>query len=84
MNEQQIKEKILQFIKEKFYIDDPDKITDELELVQLGLGSIDFFTMIEFIKAEFAIKVWDTEITFDNFGSLGKICNYISGKIANG
>ena len=58
------------------------KIPEDKSLVQLGyLDSFGLIELIEFIENKFKIKINDSEITPEVFGSLGKISNLVSKKI---
>ncbi len=69
---------LTQFIEQQFR-DQGDDVTVEAgdDLVLLGFDSIAYVRLVAFIKDEFGIRVPDSDVTVEQFGSVENIVAYI-------
>ena len=79
----EIKITIINFLKKgNSIIAKLKKIPEDQSLVQLGyLDSFGVIELIEFIEKKFKIKINDSEITPEVFGSIEKMSKLVSKKI---
>ena len=70
------------YVKDNFLYTRPDVHLDENEpLLEKGIiDSMGALELLEFLQSEFGISVSDEEITADNFGSLGRITQFVMTK----
>ncbi|MGW1059908.1 acyl carrier protein [Micromonospora rubida] len=60
---------------------DTDTLTEDFPLIDgKVLDSLGLLNMVSFLESEYGIDVDDTEITPTNFGTLGSIQRYVTGK----
>ncbi|MDC3203792.1 hypothetical protein OA957_01395 [Prochlorococcus sp. AH-716-B04] len=81
LKEDQIKDQLLKYIREKSDLDSISEIPLNESL--LGEGILDSFAIIElveFVESEWDIKISDDEFSIDNFGSINKIIDFIIRK----
>ena len=50
------------------------------DLVVVGLDSIGFLRLIDFIEQEFALRIPPAEVTIERFGTLSNIADYLQGR----
>jgi acyl carrier protein len=69
---------LTQFIEQQFR-DQGDEVTLEAgdDLVLLGFDSIAYVRLVAFIKDEFGIRVPDSDVTVEQFGSVENIVAYL-------
>ena len=72
-------ERVRAFVRRTFLYAQPDaQLPEELLLLQGGvIDSMGVVELIEFIQAEFGIKIPDEDITEDHLGSLAAIADYV-------
>ena len=72
------------FIEDEFlYLRPEIDLRDEDQLLALGIiDSLGFVELVEEVQARYGIKVLDTEITEENFGSVDAIAGYVERKRA--
>ena len=79
-NENQIKEKVHQFISDQTYAD-PDNIQNDTLIFKEGyFDSMGFITLITFLEDEFNVKTEDKDFIEENFESVNAIANYVTQK----
>ncbi len=82
VNNNQIKEKVHQFILNNTYTD-PDKIGYDTLIFREGyFDSMGFITLITFLEDEFNVKTEDKDFIEENFESVNSITDYINQKLA--
>lgn len=80
--ENQIKEKVHQFINENTYTD-PAHIQPETLIFKEGyFDSMGFITLITFLEDEFHVKTEDKDFVEENFESINAITDYVTQKLA--
>ena len=82
INENQIKEKVYQFISEQTYADPGNIQYDTLIFKEGYFDSMGFITLITFLEDEFNVKTEDKDFIEENFESVNAIANYVTQKAA--
>ena len=78
--ENQIKEKVHQFITENTHAD-PAQIRPETMIFKEGyFDSMGFITLITFLEDDFNVKTQDRDFVEENFESVNAIANYVMQK----
>ena len=78
----EIREKLLDFISQKFRIPRGD-IDPEASLVDQGvIDSFGFIEIVSFLEAEFPIVIADDQINRDHFGSVSRIVAFVTAASA--
>ena len=73
--------KVRQFVTTNFYVADPSTLKDEQSLLDAGIvDSTGVLEIVQFLEADFGIKVEDTEIVPENVGSILRITAFIGRK----
>jgi acyl carrier protein len=82
MTESEVREKVRAYIRDAYLYMRPGYQLDDAEsLLESGIiDSLAVLELLEFVDAQFAIKVADDEITEQNFGSVDAIVRLITGK----
>ena len=76
-----IKEALVDFISLQFYVDKEDIEIDK-SLVDTGIiDSIGLIEIAAYIEREYSIKVEESQMTKENFGSVEKIVKFIQKHI---
>jgi acyl carrier protein len=76
-----MKEKIFDFVC-KTTFSDPKKIHDGTLLFDEGIfDSMGLLNLISFLEEDFGVKVNDSELNADNFGSINAIASYLERKL---
>ena len=57
------------------------KIEPEFEMVNLGLSSIDFITIIVYIENEYQIQFEDEYLVMSRFDTIKDLCKYVVERI---
>jgi acyl carrier protein len=82
MDNEEIKQKVHQFLKENTY-SDASEIADDTMIFKEGyLDSMGFITLITFLEENFKVKTEDRDFVEENFESIDAICNYVNQKLA--
>ncbi len=73
---------IKEFIEKRFlYSKDEKGISSDDSLLDSGLiDSTGIFELVSFIEEKFGVEVLDSEITPDNFDTMGKIVAFVKTK----
>ncbi len=80
LTEKEIQDKLVAFICESFMVE-PDEFNLEESLVDQGvIDSIGLVEISAFIEEAFGIKVAETDMTRQNFGSVNKMVAFIVSK----
>lgn len=79
-NENQIKEKVHQFISENTFADPKQIQSDTLIFKEGYFDSMGFITLITFLEDEFNVKTEDKDFIEENFESIDAITRYINQK----
>lgn len=82
-NDEDVRKKLISFIKEKFLVGDSTQIpaNDDSFLEKGIIDSTGVLELVSFIEETFDIKVEDEELIPDNLDSLDKLTIYIKKKI---
>ena len=80
MKENQIKEKVHQFIRDNTYSDPGNIQYDTLIFKEGYFDSMGFITLITFLEDEFNVKTEDKDFIEDNFESIDAIAQYVTQK----
>ena len=76
-----MKKKLRAFVC-KTTFSDPKKITDDTLLFEEGIfDSMGLLNLISFLEEDFSVKVEDSELDGDNFGSIGAIASFLKRKL---
>jgi acyl carrier protein len=76
-----MKEQIREFVC-KTTFSDPQKIQDNTLLFDEGIfDSMGLLNLISFLEEDFGIKVNDSELNANNFGSIDAIVSYLERKL---
>jgi acyl carrier protein len=76
------KSKVRSFIEENFMVASDIELKDEDSLLQLQIvDSTGFLELVNFIEAEFGIKVGDDEMVPENLESIDNIAQFLSRKL---
>jgi acyl carrier protein len=81
-NENHIKEKVQQFIRENTYTDPENILSDTLIFKEGYFDSMGFITLITFLEDEFHVKTEDKDFVEENFESINAITEYVNQKLA--
>ena len=75
--------RIRQFVLSNFYVADPDTLGDDLSLLDQGIvDSTGVLEVVQFLEADFGLKVEDHEIVPENVDSISRIAAFIGRKRA--
>ena len=78
-----MKQQIREFIG-KTTFSDPGKISDNMLLFEEGIfDSMGLLNLISFLETDYAIKIADSELDADNFGSIDAIVSFLERKLNN-
>jgi acyl carrier protein len=84
MNQQQIHDAILTFLRVNILYDEKRVIADDESFLASGiLDSTGILELIGYIEGEFKVKFLDEELVADNFDSLGRISRFLEEKLAH-
>ena len=76
------KEHILQFIITNFYVSQPELLTDDASLLELGvIDSTGVLEIIGFVESTFGFRVADNEMLPENLGTVARITAYVQRKL---
>ncbi len=76
-------EHVRQFIVTNFYIADPELVSDDASLLDLGvIDSTGVLEIVDYVEREHGVMVADTDIVPENFGSIRAIAEYVERKAA--
>ena len=77
----EVKTQIREFIKENFFTDTIENLTDEDSLLENGIiDSTGVLELVTFLEENFEIAVEDDELIPENLDSIVNISNYIQTK----
>ncbi len=72
---------IREFVLKNFYVADPDELSDDASLLDLGIvDSTGVLEIVSFIEATFGIEVDDDEIVPKNLDSIRCIAKFVVAK----
>ncbi len=79
-----VRTQIRAFIEDEFLYLKPDlELADSDGLLALGvIDSLGFVELVEEVQSRYDVRVPDTEITVENFGSIDAIAAYVERKAA--
>lgn len=84
IDSQAVKNKLTQFIFEKFPMTRKKNIGEDSALLEGGLiDSIGILEIVTFIEQEFSVKASDEDLTPENFGSIARIAALIESKASD-
>lgn len=73
-----MKQKLRDFIfNELIFVPQPEKFTDDDNLLEAGLDSMGIMRLIMFIEEQFSVTLPDTEIEPDNVQSFNALAQWI-------
>lgn len=73
-----MKEKIRSFIfQELIFVAEPDKFSDDDNLLEAGLDSMGIMRLVMFIEEQFGVTLPDAEIDPDNVHSVNALARWI-------
>ena len=79
---QEMREKIIQYIKDEYLDDSSTEITEETPLITSGL--VDSFSMVSlkmFLEHEYGINIPDNEAATERFETVSSIMQLVSSKL---
>lgn len=81
MSRNEIQYKIFSYLTMRFYLDDY-KMPEILHtpIMELGIDSVEFFEVIEFLEEKYQISISDAEIKRDNLEDIDKMSIFILKK----
>ncbi len=72
------------YLEEQFRNQGDDvALSPDDDLVELGLDSIAYVRLVSHIKKTYGIQVPDSDLTLDQFGTLGSITDYLTRRGAS-
>jgi acyl carrier protein len=78
----QPRDRIREFITTNFYVSQPELLTDEASLLDLGvIDSTGVLEIISFLEHDFGIMVSDAEMVPETLGSIGRITRFVERKV---
>lgn len=78
-----IQERVRQFIQTNFLVQDPASLREDTSLLAESIvDSTGMLEVIVFLEADFGLQVPDTDVTPENFETIGRIAAYIERKVA--
>jgi len=76
-----VADKITGFIKEEVVLDDDASLNNEAPLLEGILDSMALMQLVAFLEEEFDIEIDDTEVTAENFRTIGDIERLVGGRL---
>lgn len=85
MHDEEIREKVRQYIIETFLLGDPtDSPADEESFMEKGIiDSTGIMEVVSFLENVFSVKVSDDELLPENLDSIGRISRFVQTKRAS-
>lgn len=76
-----VKETMRQFVRENFYIADPDHLSDDTSLLEQGIiDSTGILEVVAFLESTFGIIVEDADMIPENLDTISGIAAYVLRK----
>jgi acyl carrier protein len=73
--------KVRSFVTTNFYVADPGALADDASLLDAGIvDSTGVLEVVQFLEADFGVKVEDHEIVPENVDSIARIAAFIKRK----
>jgi acyl carrier protein len=76
-----VADKITGFIKEEVVLDSDASLNNEAPLLEGILDSMALMQLVAFLEEEFDIEIDDTEVTAENFRTIGDIERLVGGRL---
>ena len=76
-----VADKITGFIKEEVVLDNDASLNNEAPLLEGILDSMALMQLVAFLEEEFDIEIDDTEVTAENFRTIGDIERLVGGRL---
>jgi acyl carrier protein len=78
----QIEDQIRQFILKDLYFAEDSTLIDDASFLETGVvDSTGVMELVEFVEAEFGVKVEPQEIVVENFDSIHKVARFVRRKL---
>jgi acyl carrier protein len=77
-----ISDRIRRFIREEVLLDEHARLDGETPLLDGVLDSLALMQLVAFLEEEFDTEIEDTEVTAENFRTIGDIERLMSGRMA--
>ena len=78
-----VAEKIREFIKEEVVLDADASIDDHAPLLEGILDSLALMQLVAFLEEEFDTEIDDTDVTAENFRTIGDIERLVGGRVTS-
>jgi acyl carrier protein len=73
--------KVRSFVTTNFYVADPGALADDASLLDAGIvDSTGVLEVVQFLEADFGVKVEDHEIIPENVDSIARIAAFVKRK----
>jgi acyl carrier protein len=73
--------KVRSFVTTNFYVADPGALADDASLLDAGIvDSTGVLEVVQFLEADFGVKVEDHEIVPENVDSIARIAAFVKRK----
>ena len=82
MSSQQVKDTVMNFIRENFIMGRSDVVLDEkVSLIDSGvMDSTGVLELVEFLESQYSIKIDDEELVPENLETIENIINFLKTK----
>jgi acyl carrier protein len=80
-NTMDVADKITGFIKEEVVLDTDASLNNDAPLLEGILDSMALMQLVAFLEEEFDIEIDDTEVTAENFRTIGDIERLVGGRL---
>lgn len=82
MSSQQVKDTVMNFIRENFIMGRSDVVLDEkVSLIDSGvMDSTGVLELVEFLESQYSIKIDDEELVPENLETIANIINFLKTK----
>jgi acyl carrier protein len=76
-----IKDSVRQFIRENFYVGNPDALADNASLLEHGIvDSTGILEVVAFLETKFGIQVADADMVPENLDTIAGMVAYVERK----
>jgi acyl carrier protein len=76
-----IKDSVRQFIRENFYVGNPDALADDASLLEHGIvDSTGILEVVAFLETKFGIQVADADMVPENLDTIAGMITFVERK----
>ncbi|HEY3382169.1 MAG TPA: acyl carrier protein [Vicinamibacterales bacterium] len=78
-----IRQRLREFLLSTFYVPEVDHLFDDTSLLEAGIvDSTGILEILAFLRTDFGVNVEDSEVTPDNFETIGRQVRFVARKLA--